>query len=218
MDLKYYKLYKPYRVLSQFTKDTPQQICLKDITNLDKDIYPVGRLDYDSEGLLLLTNDTTVNHQLLNPKMKTHKVYYAQLEGAITDEAIQKLKEGVEISIPAKKRKTPKNKDKNHKQPLVEKYTTLPCEIYKVPAPQIPERNPSIRVRENIPTTWISLFLIEGKNHQVRKMCAAVGFPVLRLIRYSIGKLTIKGMDVGDLVEITREDIIPNIQNKIAAN
>ena len=212
MSFQYYKLYKPYKVLSQFTKDTAEQTCLKDILELDTNIYPVGRLDYDSEGLLLLTNDTTVNHQLLNPRMKTNKVYYAQVEGEITKEAIQKLREGVEISLPAKKKnKSSKNK-KGPKTALVEKYTTLPCEIYKIPPPDLPERNPPIRLRENIPTTWISLFLIEGKNHQVRKMCAAVGFPVLRLVRYSIGKLTIKGMDAGDLIEITREDIIPNPQ------
>ena len=211
MSFQYYKLYKPYKVLSQFTKDTSDQTCLKDILELDNNIYPVGRLDYDSEGLILLTNDTTVNHQLLNPKMKTNKVYYAQVEGLITEEAIQKLRDGVEISLPTKKKKR-KPKQKNApKSSLAEKYKTLPCEIYKIPAPDLPDRNPPIRIREDIPTTWISLFLIEGKNHQVRKMCAAVGFPVLRLVRYSIGKLTIKDMDAGDLIEIKREDIIPNL-------
>lgn len=206
MSYSYFKLYKPYRVLSQFSKDSVDQLCLKDILNVESNVYPVGRLDYDSEGLLILTNDSTLNHELLNPKKKTNKVYYAQVEGLITDESIRTLSEGVVITLPVKK--GARSKNKNFKRTIIEKYQTLPCEVYRIPEPELPERIPPIRVRENIPTSWISMFLVEGKNHQVRKMCANVGFPVLRLVRYAIGQITIKDMKSGDLIEISRDEII----------
>jgi 23S rRNA pseudouridine2457 synthase len=174
-----YLFYKPYDVLSQFTKEIPSHTTLVDFLDVEKDVYPIGRLDRDSEGLLLLSNDVQLNKKLLAPKSKKEKEYYVQVEGVIDEQALNKLQNGVTIS--SKKRK----------------YTTLPCQAYTIEAPPLPDRNPPIRFRKNIPTSWISITLMEGKNRQVRKMCAKVGYPVLRLIRYRIEKWTIEGLEPG---------------------
>jgi 23S rRNA pseudouridine2457 synthase len=166
---KYYALNKPCGILSQFTRDHPGQLTLADITEVPKDVYPVGRLDKDSEGLLLLTNDKNVNHALLHPVNRHEKSYWAQVEGMVTDEALIKLQGGVDIK---------------HKGKV---YTTLPCHAIRInEPPRLWERIPPIRYRKNIPTSWVKIKLHEGKNRQVRKMMAAVGFPVLRLIRAAI--------------------------------
>ena len=187
--MEYYLLYKPFQVLSQFTSVEGKN-CLKDIVNVSKDVYPVGRLDYDSEGLLLLTNDTSVNHQLLHPSFEHARTYWVQVEGAITQEALMQLTKGVTISVEGKQHKT---------KPAI--LAILDAII------SIPERNPPIRFRKNIPTTWVSIQITEGKNRQVRKMFASVGFPVLRLIRAQLGKYHITGMLPGDCLKLSLQEV-----------
>ena len=183
-EYQYYAIYKPYNVLSQFTPDHPGQICLKDIIEVDKDIYPVGRLDKDSEGLLILSNDPGLNSWLLNPKSEKSKIYWVQLEGDITEEAISELIKGIEIRI----------KGKYH--------FVKAKEANKITEPHLPERNPPIRYRANIPTSWCSIQISEGKNRQVRRMFAKVNFPVLRLVRAKIEDITIAGMSPNELKSI----------------
>jgi 23S rRNA pseudouridine2457 synthase len=187
--MQYFLLYKPFQVLSQFTSPDGK-MCLKDIIEVEKDVYPVGRLDYDSEGLLLLTNDASINHQLLHPSFEHKRTYWVQVDGAITEVALEILRKGVIINIDGKQYKTNKAVLK-----------TLPDDI------QVPERNPPIRFRKSIPTSWISIELTEGKNRQVRKMFASVGFPVLRLIRAQLGIYTIDKMLPADLLSLTEKEV-----------
>jgi 23S rRNA pseudouridine2457 synthase len=187
--MQYYLLYKPFQVLSQFTSEGGKP-CLKDIIDVEKDVYPVGRLDYDSEGLLLLTNDTTINHQLLHPSFEHKRTYWVQVDGAITEEAARKLAKGVTINIDGKQ------------------YQTKPAKVNLLPDTiEVPDRNPPIRFRKSIPATWASIQLTEGKNRQVRKMFASVGFPVLRLIRAQLGTYTIDKMQPGDLLSLTEQEV-----------
>ena len=187
--MQYYLLYKPFQVLSQFTS-TDGKLCLKDIIDVEKDVYPVGRLDYDSEGLLLLTNDKKINHQLLHPSFEHKRTYWVQVEGAITQDAIQQFSKGVSISVDGKT------------------YQTKPASLSILPDTiEVPDRNPPIRFRKSIPTSWASIELIEGKNRQVRKMFAQVGFPVLRLIRAQIGEYTIEKMQPGDLIHLSEGEV-----------
>ena len=181
---RYFIIYKPFRVLSQFTA-TEGKLALKDIINVPADVYPVGRLDFDSEGLLLLTNDASINYRLLDPKHAHEREYWVQVEGLIQEPDIRRLEKGVIINI-----------DGNN-------YKTKPCkgDIFMAPPP-VPDRNPPIRFRKNIPTAWIKLILTEGKNRQVRKMTAKAGFPTLRLIRYRIGGITLDDMQPGDIKEL----------------
>ena len=194
--MEYYLIYKPYQVLSQITS-TDGKLCLKDILNVPKDVYPVGRLDYDSEGLLLLTNDTSINHQLLHPKFAHARTYWVQVDGLITNDAIETLSKGVTISVDGKTYATKKAVLK-----------ILPDDLV------IPERNPPIRVRKSIPTSWVSIQLTEGKNRQVRKMFASVGFPVVRLIRSQIGQFSIAQMQPADCLSLSFEEV----QNALFVN
>jgi len=161
--MQYYLLYKPFQVLSQFTS-TDGKLCLKDIIEVEKDVYPVGRLDYYSEGLLLLTNNKKINHQLLHPSFEHKRTYWVQVDGAITQEAIQQLSKGVTISVDGTS------------------YSTKPASL-------------------------ASITLIEGKNRQVRKMFASVGFPVLRLIRAQMGTYSIDKMQPGDLIHLSEGEV-----------
>jgi len=164
--------------------------CLKDIVDVPTDVYPVGRLDYDSEGLLLLTNDTKINHQLLTPALEHKRIYWVQVEGMITTKAIAMLTAGVSI---------------NNNGMIIQ---TKPARLDLLGDDiAVPERNPPIRFRKNIPTTWVEIQLTEGKNRQVRKMFAAVHFPVLRLIRAQIGAFTILGMQPGDVITLSNEEV-----------
>jgi len=182
---RYLIFYKPFQVLSQFSKEGDKKTLADYFLSIPRDIYPVGRLDYDSEGLLLLTNDKQLTHYLLEPKYAHRRTYLVQVEGAITDEAISRLANGIDINV---------NGRTHH---------TAPAQVTRLDAgPQVPDRNPPIRFRMNIPTSWISLTLHEGKNRQVRRMTAAAGFPTLRLIRYSIGDITIEGLLPGDYREL----------------
>ena len=161
-------IHKPFGVLSQFTPEADGQRTLAEF-DLPKKVYPIGRLDRDSEGLLLLTDEKRKVDQLLNPHHKIAKRYYAQVEGDPTPEQLKKLRKGVTIRI---------NK-RDHK--------TAPAEAkLLVDIPVFEARIPPIRVRKTVPDAWIELVITEGKNRQVRRMCAAVGLPVLRLIRRQI--------------------------------
>lgn len=187
---RYFIFYKPFQVLSQFSKEGDKRTLADYFFSIPKDVYPVGRLDYDSEGLLLLTNDKQLTHQLLEPKFKHQRTYWVQVEGMINEEALQQLAKGVTINV-------------NGTQ-----YKTAPAQVKLFSnEPTVPERIPPIRFRKNIPTSWIELTITEGKNRQVRKMTGAVGFPVLRLIRYSIGQINIKELDTGMHKELNVEEI-----------
>lgn len=182
----YFIIYKPYLVQSQFSPVEGKQT-LADFFDVPKDVYPVGRLDYDSEGLLILTNDKQLNHRLLHPAYAHERTYWVQVDGAITKEAIATLSSGVRITVDGKQ------------------YHTLPAKVELFETdPVVPVRHPPIRFRKEIPAPWISMVLTEGKNRQVRKMTASVGFPTLRLIRYRIEQLNIDGMQPGDLVQLSR--------------
>ncbi|MES2849989.1 MAG: pseudouridine synthase [Bacteroidota bacterium] len=182
-------IYKPFNVLSQFTSHDGKQT-LKDLFDVPADVYAVGRLDYDSEGLLLLTNDKRLNHALLDPVHEHEREYWVQVDGSITKEAIELLQHGVSISIDGKK------------------YQTKKCNASIFTAsPAVPERNPPVRFRKNIPTSWIKIQLTEGKNRQVRKMTAAVGFPTLRLIRYRIGSCLLDGLLPGEMRMFDEKEI-----------
>jgi 23S rRNA pseudouridine2457 synthase len=192
---KYYIIYKPFQVLSQFSKEGDKKM-LADFFNVEKDVYPVGRLDYDSEGLLILTNDKQLNHRLLHPDFAHKREYYVQVDGAITSDAINTLQQGVSINIDGKLHKT------------------KPATASLLIDPIVCERTPPIRFRKDIPTSWISLILTEGKNRQVRKMTAAVGFPTLRLIRYKIETLCIDAMKPADMIQISKASLYKKLFNE----
>jgi 23S rRNA pseudouridine2457 synthase len=184
---RYFVIYKPFGILSQFSGE---ENTLREVGDFPQEVYPVGRLDKDSEGLLLITDDKPLNHYLLNPKFGHRRTYLSQVEGEPTEKAILQLSKGVEINVDGKM------------------YGTRPAEasICDTP-PELPERDPPIRYRKNVPDTWIRLSLTEGKNRQVRKMTAAVGFPTLRLVRWSMENLNIQGYKVGEVREFTQEEI-----------
>jgi len=186
---RYFAVYKPFGMLSQFSPEGDRQT-LAALGNFEKDVYPVGRLDADSEGLLILTNDKAMNAALLNPTEKHSKTYYAQVEGEITHSAIEKLESGVELKI----------KGKSH--------FTAPAQAVKMVDPTLPLRNPPIRFRKNIPTSWLELRITEGKNRQVRRMTAAVGLPTLRLVRWAIEDLTLASFEAGEVREFKKNEIL----------
>jgi 23S rRNA pseudouridine2457 synthase len=165
---------KPFQVLSQFT-DKEQRSTLADYVN-DVGFYPAGRLDYDSEGLLILTDDGPTQQQLSNPAYKLEKTYWVQVEGEIDQQAIDQLIKGV----------------------LLKDGMTKPAKAKVMTEPQLWARNPPIRERQNKATSWLELKIKEGKNRQVRRMTAAVGFPTLRLVRYAIGHWTVEGLAPGE--------------------
>lgn len=173
---------KPYGVLSQFT-DADGRQTLKDFISTPG-IYPAGRLDKDSEGLLLLTNNGRLQHKIAHPNKKMPKTYWIQLEGVISPEAITHLEQGVEL-----------NDGK-----------TKPTQVRRINEPEgLWARNPPIRERKNIPTCWLALTLWEGRNRQVRRMTAAVGYPTLRLIRASIGPWQLKELQPGQWKQLSAE-------------
>ncbi|MDB9447649.1 rRNA large subunit pseudouridine synthase E [Anabaena sp. CS-542/02] len=173
---RYIIFYKPYGVLSQFTQETPKHRTLKEYIPVP-DVYPVGRLDWDSEGLLLLTNDGKLQHRLAHPRYGHERTYWVQVERVPDVDAINKLETGVNI----------------------QNYCTQPAQVrLLLEAPHLPERHPPIRFRQNIPTAWLEMTLTEGKNRQVRRMTAAVGFPTLRLVRVSIAHLSLDGLQLGE--------------------
>jgi 23S rRNA pseudouridine2457 synthase len=190
-DLTYFAIFKPYDMLSQFTGEANDSL-LGDLYDFPKDVYPIGRLDKDSEGLLLLTNDNGFKTQLLDPLSKVAKTYLVQVDGDITADAIQLLSLG-KITI--------KHNGKEHR--------VLPAQCKKIAPPEnLPERSVPVRFRKNIPTSWIKLTITEGKNRQIRKMTAAAGFPTLRLIRIGIGKFRINEFENGMVTSVRKEDVL----------
>lgn len=168
--------HKPYGVLCQFTPDLPGQRTLAEF-NFPSGVYPVGRLDLDSEGLLLLSDEAGFNHRLLDPKTAHPRTYLVQVEGIPAPDALERLQRG---------------------GLAIQDYRTQPCRARSAdPLPEIPPRDPPVRFRKAIPTSWLELQLTEGKNRQVRRMTAAVGLPTLRLIRIAIGGFSGQGMAAG---------------------
>jgi len=174
---------KPFGVLPQFTdKGTegsprPTLSAYIDVPG----VYPAGRLDMDSEGLMLLTNDGRLQARISDPKFKMTKSYLVQVEGEVTDEALAALRSGVRL------------KDG----------MTLPAEAERIDDPELWPRDPPIRVRLSVPDSWLKLTIREGRNRQVRRMTAAVGFPTLRLVRWSVGEWTVEGIEQGQWREIS---------------
>lgn len=169
---------KPFNVLTQFTGE-PGDKTLSDFVPV-KDVYPAGRLDKDSEGLLVLTNDGVLQAQLTQPKSKQPKTYWVQVEGAPSEEELEQLRRGVTL------------KDG----------PTLPAGVEVIDSPEVWERVPPIRERKNIPTTWLAITLKEGRNRQVRRMTAHLGYPTLRLIRYQMADWTVNDLAPGEWKEV----------------
>jgi 23S rRNA pseudouridine2457 synthase len=177
-------LHKPCGVLSQFTGDGSRNRTLKEF-GLPQAVCPIGRLDADSEGLLLLSDEAELNARLLHPRQGHGRVYWAQVERIPSAEALRKLAAGV----------------------VVQGRKTLPCRAWLLePQPEVPPRMPPIRERKLIPTAWIGLELVEGKNRQVRHMTAAIGHPTLRLIRTRIGAFELGGLSAGSWRVLTASD------------
>ncbi|WP_439882611.1 pseudouridine synthase [Pontibacter sp. MBLB2868] len=184
MQHRHFLIHKPYGFISQFVCDKKKKKLLGELYDFPEGTMAIGRLDEDSEGLLLLTTDGKMSEYVRSSKIE--KEYYAQVDGLIDEIAMEKLQNGVEISIEGLK------------------YQTKPCKAFKLdPAPVFPERSRRIRDDRHGPTSWVSITLTEGKNRQVRKMTAAAGFPTLRLIRVRIGALNLSDMPTGAVEEIT---------------
>ncbi len=173
-------LNKPYGVLSQFTdRSVPPRRTLAEF-GLPAGVYPAGRLDHDSEGLLLLTDDGALAHRLTDPRHKQGKTYWVQVEGAPRAEQLQALRDGVEL------RDGP----------------TLPARVRAIEAPVLWPRDPPVRFRRTVPDAWLELQLREGRNRQVRRMTAAVGLPTLRLVRVAVGPIALDGLPPGQWREV----------------
>ena len=192
----YFIVHKPFNVLSQFSTADGKKT-LKDFFDIPMNAYPVGRLDYDSEGLLIITDDKKLNHYLLDPKHLHEREYWVQVEGYISTEQINVLQNGVEINVNGKL------------------YRTQKCVVKKfIHLPEVSVRNPPIRFRKSVPDSWIKIILTEGKNRQVRKMTASVGCPTLRLIRYRIEKITLKNLQPGEMKKIAKQELYNLLQIK----
>jgi len=187
--------HKPYGVISQFTRDGADFRTLAEF-GFPQRVYPLGRLDADSEGLLLLSDESEWNERLLHPRHGHRRVYWAQVERIPAAEALGKLAKGV----------------------LVEGRKTLPCCARLLePQPELPPRDPPIRFRKNVPDCWIALELLEGRNRQVRRMTAAIGHPTLRLIRVQIGKFQLGDLTAGKWKILTPRERTLVLQSDLQA-
>jgi 23S rRNA pseudouridine2457 synthase len=188
LPFRYLILNKPFNVLCQFTAGagagSAERRTLAEYVDVP-DVYAAGRLDFDSEGLVLLTSDGALQHRLTDPKFGHPKTYWAQVEGLATPEALRKLEQGV----------------------VIQDYRTQPAKARLMNPPEIPGREPPIRYRKEIPTAWLELELKEGRNRQVRRMTAAVGFPTLRLVRWAIGPITLAGLATGAWRDLTQTEL-----------
>jgi 23S rRNA pseudouridine2457 synthase len=187
LPFRYLLLNKPFNVLCQFTPGVSAGVARRTLAEYVPvpDIYPAGRLDFDSEGLVLLTNDGALQHRLTDPKFGHSKTYWAQVEGLPSAEALRKLERGI----------------------LIQDYRTQPAKARLMDPPDLPAREQPIRYRKEIPTAWLELELKEGRNRQVRRMTAAVGFPTLRLVRWALGSITLAGLPVGAWRELTPSEL-----------
>lgn len=180
---------KPYGVVCQFSSDGKHPT-LKDYIPI-ADVYAAGRLDTDSEGLLILTDDGRLQHQLTHPMHKLPKTYWVQVEGEMTAAGLHELEQGVELSD----------------------FVTLPARAQHMAEPEhLWTRTPSVRFRKHIPTSWIALTITEGKNRQVRRMTAKIGYPTLRLIRAQIGNLALDGLMPGQYRQLDASEIAKNFK------
>ena len=188
---RYLLFYKPYNVLCQFTDNNPHtqgksaRKNLKDYIPIPG-VYPVGRLDRDSEGLLLLTNDGILQHRLSDPRYRHPRTYWVKVERIPDDQDLNPLRQGITL--------------KDGK--------TRPAQVQIIPEPNLPERNPPIRYRKTVPTAWLEITLTEGRNRQVRRMTAAVGYPTLRLVRVSLAGLGLGGLKPGEWRDLTPEEVM----------
>lgn len=182
---------KPFEVLCQFSPDGDKRT-LAEFIRIPS-VYSAGRLDFDSEGLMILTNNGKLQQAISHPRFKLPKTYWVQLEGEITDQALRQLREGVQLNDGM----------------------TLPAEARRISPPAVWDRNPPIRERRNIPTSWVELIIKEGRNRQVRRMTAATGFPTLRLIRAAIGHWTVADMVPGEYRLLGVEALSPALRKLI---
>ncbi len=197
MTLHYFIANKPYNTVCRFTPESDGQQTLAHLNfNLPKDVYPVGRLDIDSEGLLLLTNDKKLNHTLLNPQFAHERTYLSLVQDRPTDETLENCQKGLEIKIEKKW------------------ITTLPCKVNRVEDPSVFFNGKAVweRIPPPIPqawkqTTWLEMVLIEGKYRQVRRMCAKMEHPCLRLIRVKIANLKLNDLQPNEVLELDRDYI-----------
>ena len=183
-----YRFWKPYGVLTKFT-DAESRPTLADYIRIPN-VYAAGRLDLDSEGLLLLTDSGTLSHRLTDPRFAHPRTYWAQVERVPDDAALDRLRAGVELSEGGRL------------------WRTRPAQVDLLSEPpDLPERAVPIRSRKSVPTAWLQLTITRGENRQVRRMTAAVGFPTLRLVRWSIGAITLEGLSPGMLLPLTQAEI-----------
>ncbi|MEM9325492.1 MAG: pseudouridine synthase [Bacteroidota bacterium] len=190
---KYFILHKPFKILSQFS-DEDGNPGLGSLLDLPKDVYPVGRLDLDSEGLLILTNDKQLNHRLLNPKFKHRRTYWVEVDGVPNSAALNALQEGVTINVSGRQ------------------HATRPCQAQVIKPEGLQERIPPVNTLKHPIRSWLELQLSEGKNRQVRRMTAKVGHPTLRLLRVAIEDLQLGTMRSGDLTMISRNVIYKKLK------
>jgi 23S rRNA pseudouridine2457 synthase len=178
---RYIRFFKPFEVLCQFSDQTGRKT-LKDFIQVP-DVYPAGRLDYLSEGLLILTDDGSLIRRITDPRFEHSKTYYVQVEGLLTDQALRSMRETI----------------------LLPGFQTKYVQVEVIPEPELPPRTKPVRPYH--PKTWLKMTLCEGKKHQIRRMTAAVGFPTLRLVRVAIGGVTLEGLQPGDWKDLNRREV-----------
>lgn len=188
----YFIINKPYKVLSQFTDEEGNQ-GLGSVFNIPKGVYPVGRLDLDSEGLLILTNDKTLNDRLLNPKNEHKRTYLVEVDGLPDESALNELRKGIDINVKGI-------------------YRTKPAEVSIVKPENITERMPPVNYKKHPVRSWLQIKLIEGKNRQVRKMTAKIGHPTLRLIRIGIEDLNLFPLQSGEITQISEKVLLKKLK------